>query len=229
MLAAGFVAAVASRLHLGGHVNVLVPWTTFASIAIAVLASRVTATPWAGLTYALLLGQLGIWFYNPSPRIPPRVQARRSAAFHALVAELETEGPVLVPSRGHVTTPRHFHIAALADVVRTNGHSPAALVHAIEARRFVAIIDDARPNGETMSRTWAPLLLEDIDDLHDVLLRNYFVAERIDVDMMQTALRAPSYPEWVYRPRERVLTVERSELRDVQLHEMEVAPTRRLQ
>lgn len=226
ILAAGFGGAIASRLHIGGYVNVLIPWTTLASVAAAVVASRVhegsalreIATP------LVLVAQLAVWIYNPEDQAPRRAAPTMNAKFANVVRELEREGPVLLPPRGHVTSARHFQIAALADVVRVDGHSPAELVNALSQRTFAAILDDARPRGVVLPPTWPPSVLDDVADLRGPMLRSYFVSEWLEDELVRIQLPSPALPHWVYRPRRGPITeLPEAALRARQLREMDLA------
>ncbi len=227
ILAAGFAGAVASRLHIGGWINVLVPWTAFAAIAVGVVASRLEEHgkkwPWAGpVLCAVVVAQLVVWSYDPRRVLPGPGSAADEARLRAEIESLERDGEVLLPSRGHITKVRHFHISALADAARVEGHSPPDLVAALRERSFAAVVDDAR-YFEFRAADWPPILLEDLDDLRAPLLSSYFVARRIDYGVRPLALPSPATPAWVYRPRRTRLDVAPAELRRRQLAEMHLA------
>jgi hypothetical protein len=224
MLAAGFAGAIASRLHIGGWINVLIPWTTFASIAMAVVASRMKERRAQFVSVALVV-QLCMWLYDPNAYVPPRAAKARHARFAAMVHAYEEQGPVLVPARGHVARGRHFHVAALADTARVDGGVPEDLRARVDGRVYAAIFDDARPKGETAPSNWPPILLEDFPDLGPALLRSYYIAEWVPDDLVRIQLAAPALPHWVYRPRTVPLPIDtpRSALRQRQLEEMRLA------
>src|SRR5262245_30634248 len=151
MLAAGFIAALWGRLHMGGWANVLMFWIPFACVAFAVVATRIEALlighPFAMRASALLAGlvmaQFALMAFDPENQVPDANRAMWAAKFVDKVHQLEREGEVLVVGRGHVTTPRHFHHNALLDVLRIPGQTfPADLVDAIRAHRFGAIVLD---------------------------------------------------------------------------------------
>jgi hypothetical protein len=230
ILAAGFAGAVASRLHIGGWINVLVPWTTCAAVAVGVVGSRIEehskARPWAApLVAALIVAQLVVWAYDPGRVIPRPGSDADEQRLISEVAVLEREGEVLMPARGHITRVRHFHLSALADVARVEGHSPPDLVRGLRERTYAAIVDDARYDSFRPT-DWPPTILEDIDDLRTPLLAGYYVAKRIDYGTRALALRSPATPAWIYRPRRAVLDVAPEELRRRQLAEMRLAETR---
>lgn len=229
ILLAAFAAALSSRLHIGGFINVLLPWSTFACVAVGFAFSRIERR-FNGVfgtiaLVAVLFVQLDIWSYDPSEYVPMRKTAKGGQALREHVRELETHGEVLMPSRGHITTPRRFQIAALADVARVEGHSPPDLVSKIKTRHFVAIIDDIRPWYVTPRNDWPPVILEDFEDLRRPLLESYFVADHLDGETFQLALKAPANPVWVYKPRAKPLTpgLDLVYLRSLQLAEMRLA------
>ncbi|MBS2019083.1 MAG: glycosyltransferase family 39 protein [Deltaproteobacteria bacterium] len=231
ILAAGFAGAISSRIHIGGWINVLVPWTTFACVALAVACARLeqrrSAPKWTLALSLAVVAQIGLWGYDPRAVLPKEKTLAGIRAFRERVASFEKEGEVVVAGRGNVTTPRRFHIAALADVVRVDGHSPPDLVAKLRARRFSAIFDDVRPFFVNRNERWPPILLEDVDDLRQPILANYFVAERLDPEPIGLALRAPLDPMWIYRPRKNPLeTTDLVLLRKHQLAEASLAGRR---
>lgn len=226
-LLAGAAGALSSRLHIGGWINVLQQWTTFASVACAVLAARADASVSSRMklaSRAAVAVQLLLLVYDPMVRTPARRYANDTRKLHELVAELEQRGEVLFVGRGHVTKHRHFHISALADVVLADGSSPADLRRALEERRFAAILDDGYKRGETPKKLWPAVMLEDIHDLRDLLLANYFVARRIDDAWTDLAMPAPARPCWVFLPRTNVVAgLSHEELVERKLREMTLA------
>lgn len=229
ILLAGFAAALSSRLHIGGFINVLLPWTTFASVAVGVACSRLETRlrePYGTVVLAgILCAQLYAWGYDPNTYVPMRKTVQGGQALRDRVRELETKGEVLVPSRGHMTTPRRFHIAALADVARVEGHSPPELVAQLRDRHFAAVVDDIRPWFITTRSDWPPTILEDFEDLRGPLLEGYFVSEHLDGETFVLALIAPVNPTWIYRPRKMPLAsgTDPVLLRSLQLAEMRLA------
>ncbi|MDB5218196.1 MAG: hypothetical protein JWO86_6123 [Myxococcaceae bacterium] len=230
ILITGFAGAVASRLHIGGWINVLIPWSTCAAVAVGVTASRVEerfrTLAWIGLaTAGAVLLQLLVWTYDPRPLVPSAASRADEERLRSEIAMLERNGEVLIPSRGHISRVRHFHISALADVVRVDGHSPADLVSALRSRSYAAVVDDARYH-DFRTDDWPPTLLEDIDDLRTPLLSSYFVARRLAYGRRRLALQSPATPAWVYLPRRVPLDVAPAELRRRQLAEMRLADVR---
>jgi hypothetical protein len=207
MLAAGFVSAFASRLHIGGWINVLQFWTSFACPAAAVVATRaeswLTASRFARhaavVSYAAI-AQFALWVHSPAERVPNGALRANTERFLADIDRLRKDGEVLVVGRGHVTDPTHFQMSALADVARFSG-SPADLLQAIRERRLAAIVDDGRPPNSAPPALWPPVMLEDVPALRAALFANYFVAERIDDQAGAVAMPAPALPRWVYLPR----------------------------
>jgi hypothetical protein len=230
ILLAGFGGAVASRLHIGGWLNVLIPWTTCAAVAVGVVASRAERRwahgPWSVIVITgTILVQLSIWRYDPWHVVPSSGSAADEQRLRAEIAELERGGEVLVPSRGHVTRIRHGHISALADVVRVEGHSPPDLVRALRERVYAAIVDDAHEEG-SRKKPWPATTLDEVDDLRTPLLSSYFVARQIDYGRHELALASPATPKWVYRPRRVPLDATPAELGRRQLAEMKLARRR---
>lgn len=229
MLLAGFAGAVASRLHIGGWINVLQPWTALASIATAVFASRLEGERKddprvVPVVACVIVAQLAVWTYDPGSYCPPRKSRARHENFATLVRSLEQRGEVMIAARGHMTAARHPHVSALADVVGVEGHAPAELRDHLVMRSYAAIIDAARDEGDTVDEDWPPVLLEDVANLGVPLLANYHVAERLDDDTVSLALRSPVKPVWVYLPRSTPLTgASVAELRRRQLAEMRLA------
>jgi hypothetical protein len=230
ILVAGFAGALASRLHIGGWFNVLIPWTTCAAVAVGVVASRVEARwkdrPWVvALLGATVVAQLFLWRYDPRHVVPAAGSVADEERLLSVVAELERGGEVLLPSRGHITRARHFHVSALADVARVEGHSPPDLVRALDEHAYAAIVDDARYEI-FRTKDWPPTILEDFDDLRTPLLSSYFVARRIDYGARPLGLPSPATPGWVYLPRRVKLDASPAELRRRQVAEMHLAEAR---
>jgi hypothetical protein len=208
MLAAGFVTAFASRLHIGGWINVLQFWTSLACPAAAIAAS--SAEAWlAGGRYGrqgamavsgAMIAQLALWVHSPHERVPDGSLRQNTARFLGAIERLQRDGEVLVVGRGHVTSPTHFQMSALADVFRVSG-APADLLDALRTRRLAAIVDDGRDAGQAPPELWPPVMLEDIPAVRSALFANYYVAERIDDEAGAVAMAAPALPRWVYRPR----------------------------
>jgi hypothetical protein len=221
---------MASRLHIGGWFNVLIPWTAFAAVAVGVVASKVEAR-WSGQTRVLtvaavaVLAQLVVWSFDPRTAVPLPASAAAEGRLRAEVSALERDGEVLLPARGHLTAVRHFHISALADAARVQGRCPADLVKALTDRAYAAVVDDARYE-DFRTADWPPTILEDFDDLRPVLLASYYVARRIDYGSEPLALVSPATPGWVYRPRRAVRVADLAELRRRQLVEMRLADAR---
>jgi len=202
MLAAGFAGAIASRLHGGGWLNVLQPWTSLACVAVALVAVRAEVHKYRALMEIGVVTQIALWAYNPLEVTPTSELSAGTNKFHAMIGELESRGDVLVVGRGHLTRERHFQMSALADVARVDGHSPASLVQALEERRYAAIVDDVRLPGRYRMEHWPAIMLEDVDDLRAPLLANYFVARRVPRDQAELPMRAPASQQAVYLPRQ---------------------------
>jgi hypothetical protein len=215
---------------VGGWINVLQPWTSFACPAAAIVATRAEAwlarrpklSRGSALLYVAVLGQLALWRPFTKGVVPDGALRADTGAFLADVQRLERDGEVLVVGRGHVTRPRHFQMSALADVARVDG-PPADLLAALRARRLAAIVDDARtPDGPVLG-VWPAVMIEDVDAARSPLFANYFVAERLDERALRLTLPAPAQPRWVYRPRRVPLDESSPDLLRRHLAEMQLA------
>jgi hypothetical protein len=204
MLAAGLIATASSRLHHGAWNNVLLFWSSFAVAAVAVTGSRADAAlphnflARAGVGAFVTL-QFGLWCFGPHAMHPPRHMRALTERFDERVRALEaSSGEVLLIGRGHVTVPRHFHLAALADVLKADGRLPADVARALTGHRFGAII--AGDSSE--------LRLLDTPEVDQQLYRSivasYYVAEAFDplpLPVVQFAWQ----PMFILRPRDRNL------------------------
>jgi hypothetical protein len=202
-LAAAFAASASSRMHQGGHVNVLVLWSAFACVAFAVTATRAEriakardAGPLVGGGLALAAAcQLAHFAYDPGDATPSRHAGFDANLLGSRVHELEKSGEVFLTGRGHVTTPRHAHVMALIDVMRGGIGIPEAFANAIRERRYAAYVIDE----------WPELTLEAIlgrrSELFDLVLANYYVAERWDDRESDAVVGRRVHPTWVLKPR----------------------------
>lgn len=198
-LAAGFLAAASSRMHLGGWPNVLVFWTVFACPAAGWALSEIERgarrEALAGAAAAVAL-QAGAFAPDPNEAIPGKADADGAAALAARVRELERGGEVVVLGRGHLTARRHAHHNALLDAVRAGQAFPADLTDGLAQRAFAAfVLDDPK--------AWDPRTMLPIErDLIVLVGRRYFVAERLDDRAPMPVVGYPTEPRWVFRPRE---------------------------
>ncbi|HWL84459.1 MAG TPA: hypothetical protein VNO21_01585 [Polyangiaceae bacterium] len=204
MLAA-FVSSVMSRLHPGGALNVFMFWSTSACVATAVVATHLEARTsarsalWgatgAALGMLLVLYQFARFNYDPKLVSPTQAQVDGAALIAGRIHDLERRGEVFVEGRGHLSTKRHLHTAAIVDLVRGGFDAPASLVSNIDHRIYAAIVLDKidalkmRSSRETNVR-----------DLQPNLLRNYFIAERLP-DVAYPTIGFYSQPTWVFLPR----------------------------
>ncbi len=210
-LAAAFVSSAGSRLHVGGFVNVLVFWSSLACVAVAVVGTRVEAAardaggaPFVGpmveggLALGVLL-QLANLAYDPAEPCPTAQRVVDASIVEAKVRELEKRGEVLLTGRGHVTVPRHFHAAAMMDVMRGGYGIPEDLVRGLRERRYAAYVVDE----------WGELTLEAIvghrSELFDLVVANYYVAERLDDREPPPVVGWIAHPSWILKPRARPL------------------------
>jgi len=147
MLATGVLSSLLSRAHWGGDQNVLMTGYVFLGAAAGVLAGR-----WARIgggtrapLYGLILAQLLTLTYRPGAQLPSAANRAAGERFVGVIRGLEREGEVLCLDHGGLTTPRHFHIMALHDVMNTERRLPPSLAAALRARRYVALVTDAKP------------------------------------------------------------------------------------
>jgi dolichyl-phosphate-mannose-protein mannosyltransferase len=233
MVAAAAVTALTSRLHIGGWINVLQFWTSFACAGVAALGARIEA--WLeGKSFAiagdaavsaLLLAQLALWVHSPAERVPDVSIRADTERFLRNVRRLEQRGEVLVVGRGHVTKTPHFQMSALADVNRVDG-PPADLLNALRERRLAAIVDDARLEDGPPLGLWPPIMLEDIPEARALLFADYYVAESFDDESLRLPMPAPALPRWAYRPRRERLTLAEPEITRLHYAEMKLAARR---
>lgn len=204
LLVAALAASALSRMHLGGWLNVLIFWSTFASVAFVVLAHRFersaagTERAWAAtaVVCGLVVLQLARFAYDPGEPSPNARRVQDQQLFVDYVRHLEKSGDVVVHGRGHVTARTHFHVVALMDVLRAGRQLPDDLVQALEQRKYAAYVVNE----------WSELTLEVIlggrrSDLFEHVMRNYFVAVRLDDREPPPVTGWWAHPSWVLRPR----------------------------
>lgn len=202
-LAGSLAASGSSRLHQGGYVNVLVLWSGFACIGLAAGATRVErlaesgnagSLVSAGLALAVLC-QLARFAYDPRQATPSHHAQFDARLLESRVGELQKSGEVLLAGRGHVTTPRHLHAMALMDVMRGGIGIPESFALAIREQRFAAYVIEE----------WSELTLEVMlgrrSELFDLVLANYYVAERWDDRESDAVVGRRIHPTWVLKPR----------------------------
>ena len=207
-LAASFVSSCASRLHVGGWPNVLMFWTASAAIAIGVVGSTIErrwlemstdawdVRRWANTILPLsLVLQCWQFGYDPSSHIPSHADGEVVARFDRRVRELEKKGEVLTMGVGHLTSTRHFHDAALFDVLYVEKRVPEAILNDIRRQRFAAIIID---NFDDLWLSYEPTIG---DTFMRAVASHYFVAERIDPLLPPCILGFQIKPSWTLMPR----------------------------
>ena len=201
MLAAALFTSATSRLHVGGYLNVLIFWTTFGSIAFAVVGSRLGKAhrTTEGVLIAAVLLQLAHLLYDPGEAAPDERRLLDQRLVEGRIRELEKKGEVIVHGRGHLTEPRHFHAIALMDVMRGGLPIPADLLRGLEEQKYAAYVIDE----------FGELTLEAIigkrSELFDVVMRNYFIAQQLDDRERPPIVGWIAHPSWVLRPRVRRL------------------------
>lgn len=200
-VAAGLFTSATSRMHVGGYVNVLVFLTTFGAVAFGVGAARLSAGAAGGrlarsLVGAVALAQLAHFLYDPGEASPNEGRMRDARIVEARVRELERGGEVIVHGRGNLTRPRHFHIMAMMDVFRADRGVPDDLAAKLKARAYAAYVIDEFPE----------LSLEPVlgkkSELYELVMRNYFVAQRLDDREPPPVVGWIAHPSWVLRPRQ---------------------------
>ncbi|MDB4933469.1 MAG: hypothetical protein JWP87_441 [Labilithrix sp.] len=202
MLAAAAFTSATSRLHVGGFLNVLIFWTTFGSIAFAVVGSRLAKLHRAteGVVVVAALLQLAHFLYDPGDAAPDERRVLDQKLVEDRIRELEKKGEVIVHGRGHLTVPRHYHSIALIDVMRGGLPIPADLVKGLEDRKYAAFVIDE----------FGELTLEGIvgkrSEFFDVVTRNYFIAQELDDRERPPLVGWIAHPSWILRPRQTPLT-----------------------
>ena len=193
MTGMGLLGSLLSRAHWGGDQNVLMAGYIVLEAAACIVAGRWAMTRSEGAAiplYALMLAQFLTLFYRPDLQIPRAANRAAGAAYAQNIQRLEREGEVLCLDHGAQTTPRHFQMMGLLDVFHSEKRLPSALVAALKAHRYAAIVTDAPldPNGAFA-----------------VVLENYAPSEclHLTTPWVVTGFPTPSpeRPVWVLRPR----------------------------
>lgn len=193
MTGMGLLGSLLSRAHWGGDQNVLMAGYIVLATAACIVAGRwVTARPERGTIplYALLLAQFVTLVYRPDLQLPHAANRTAGAVYAQRIHQLEREGEVLCLDHGGLTTPRHFQIMGLLDVLNTEKRMPPAFVAALQAHRFAAIVTDAPldPNGAFA------IVLESYAPVESFQLTTPWVVTGFPTP-------SPGRPVWVYRPR----------------------------
>lgn len=194
------------RAHVGGFINVLLCWTPFGCAAAAVAASRATesfAEPRARNAlriafFAALSLQLAGWIFDPNEVTPGPSDLKEDQELARVVKMLEKEGEVIVTTNGNVTIPRHFHAAALFDVIRAGHPLPDDYMTGLQSRKYSALLVGA-PN-ETECE------LQTCKDAAIAVMANYFVASRQPTPQRPSLVGFDARAGWLMRPRKRPLT-----------------------
>jgi hypothetical protein len=153
----GLLAALLSRLHSGGYLNVLMPAhaavAVLAGLGLATLLQRAAGRPRRQLAlYALFVVQVAWLVADPRPRVPTAADRR---AGEALLATLRSfDGDVLVLYHGYlpgrVGLPTSAQFMALHDVLRGEDAALRARLEdeirrALSGGRYDAVVvDDER-------------------------------------------------------------------------------------
>ena len=187
------------RAHRGGWSNVIVAWTPLGCAAAGVVASRLE-TQGRAVTVAVLAGAafelLGSVF-DPGDSSPNQADLEERTRLVALVRKLEKQGPVLVSTQGNISEPRHFHMAALYDILRAGEPLPHGVEAAWKNRVYAAVL------------VREPLELQcdsvRCDEAFLALASNYFVAARREEREHNPMAGFDARPRWILRPRTKPL------------------------
>ena len=190
--AMALLGSLLSRAHWGGDQNVLMAGFLGIILVGCMLAAKVQERMprIAAPLYGLILMQMLTLVYRPDAQIPTAANRAAGERYAASVRKLEQEGEVLCLDHGAVTTPRHFQLMALMDVIGTEKRLPPQLLEALRSHRYAAILTDARPqSGGAL----------------DELTRDYQPTECLQIDTPWIATGfptpGPGRQVWVLRPR----------------------------
>lgn len=236
MLLAAFAASASSRLHVGGFDNVLMFFSTFASIAVAIVGTWWSVegpSTTLAVGFLLVVCQLMSFSFKPRKHVPAAVHAAAFEWLRATTRRFEQKGPVLVPEHGHITMERHAHSYALVDLFSMDERVRPGILAPIDERHFSAVI--------TASDIPMVLRLEmvppDDDDssIHVVLrhvLESYYPADRSPFVSVQSACPEGyphSIPLYVLEPRKEPLTTlsfeEKARRWTAELAELDLGPS----
>jgi hypothetical protein len=196
---AGLFTSATSRLHIGGYVNVLVFLTTFGAIAFGVVCARLTkrhSVPvLEGVLALAALLQLGHFLYDPDEAAPDKRRVLDAKLIEGHVRRLEQKGEVIAIGRAHLTKVPHFHIMGLMDVLRAGLPVPDDLRTGLKERRYAAYIVDE------FGELGLEAVLGHRSEHFELVVRNYFIAQRFDDRERRPVVGWIAHPSWVFRPR----------------------------
>ncbi|MBX3190627.1 MAG: hypothetical protein KF819_26740 [Labilithrix sp.] len=192
-LGAAMVGAFMLRTHRGGWANVILVWTPLASAATGIVASRLESRATSMLLLTGTSLQLLAGIFDPNDNSPDDEDVRFAKITEESVRHLEKEGEVIVTATGNLTRERHFHSAALYDVLRAGDPPPTELVENLRARKYSAIFVGSADEFSCTFRGCA--------DLGDATLRNYFVAARLHERKKMGMVGYDERPRFILRPR----------------------------
>ena len=193
MTGMGLLGSLLSRAHWGGDQNVLMAGYIVIETVACIAAGRWMTVRSSGSAiplYGLIVAQFVTLVYRPDLQLPHAANRAAGALYTQRIQQLEREGEVLCLDHGGLTTPRHFQMMGLLDVLNSEKRMPPTFVAALKARRYAAIVTDAPldPNGA-----------------FKIVLESYAQAESFDLTTpwVVTGFPTPSpgRPVWVYRPR----------------------------
>lgn len=193
MTAMGLLGSLLSRAHWGGDQNVLMAGFIVLEVAGCIAAGRWSAAYPARARlplYALLLAQFLTLIYRPDLQVPHAANRAAGAAFTASIQKLQQEGEILCLDHGGLTTPAHFQMMGMMDVLNAEKRFPDSFLKALETHRYAAIVADEPidPNGKFA-----------------IILQSYPMAESLHLTTPWVVTGYPTpnpdRPVWVYRPR----------------------------
>jgi hypothetical protein len=192
------IEALLLRAHDGGWANVIIAWTPLGCAAAAVMCSRLCDEARGTSMPAMLMGVAALellgGFFDPFEASPEAGDVADRDRLVSLVRGLEKEGEVVVTTTGLVSQPRHFHAAALKDVLRAGEPMPEDIRRGIVEHRYAAILVDSPWHFSCRG----PIRC---DEAFTMLLSNYFVGGRRH-ERDHTAMSGlDARPRWIMRPR----------------------------
>jgi Dolichyl-phosphate-mannose-protein mannosyltransferase len=185
------------RAHRGGWSNVIIAWTPFGCMAASVVASRleeqVRSRAMSRVLLAAVFLQLLGGVFDPNEAAPNADDLAERQRLVTLVRDLEKQGEVLVTTASDITTPPHFQMAALFDILRAGDPLPEDLALGLGSRKYAAILVGG---PEEFSCD-----LPRCDAAFATLASNYFVAARREERERNGMSGFDARPRWVMRPR----------------------------
>lgn len=166
---AAFLGSWLSRAHWGGDQNVLIPVYLFLSVGACAVGGNLTehALRQKIATWWLILAQFFAIAYRPTAQLPSDASLAAGERFTKEIHQWEKQGEVLCLDHGGFTTPAHFQIMGLLDVMNAEHRLPTGLITALRTHRYAAIVTDGLPGNQD---TFGKLLYT---YYHPILKENY--------------------------------------------------------